>query len=623
MSGKNEALFKSKMDSASLAKLTGLENDKLYDFLADAIALCEPAKVAVFDDSPADHDAIRQLAKDNREEASLVMDGHTIHFDSCNDLARDPGSTKYLLPPGMTLGKGLLAMGREEGLKEIRSYLAGCMKGRTMIVCFFCLGPTGSVFAIPCTQITDSGYVAHSETLLYRGGYEQFRKIGNSGEFFRFLHSAGRLGPDLTSIDTDKRRIYIDIAQDMVLSVNTQYAGNTVGLKKLALRLAIRKADRDGWLAEHMFTLGVNGPGGRKTYFCGAFPSACGKTSTAMLPGESIVGDDLAYFRVIDGKFRAANVEKGIFGIIQDVNPKNDPVIYKVLTTPGEVVFSNVLVKDGKPHWLGMGCELPAEGVNASGRWTKGKKDAAGREIPASDGNARYTISLHRLANVDAALNDPAGVVVGGIIYGGRDSDTWAPVQQSFSWRHGIVTMGASLESETTAATIGQQGVRKFNLMSNMDFVAIPLGKYIQNNLDFAAGLPKAPPIFGVNYFLRGADGNYLNGMLDKAVWVKWAELRVHGQVEAIKGPTGFLPKYADLKKLFGQVLGKDYTQAQYDEQFKIRVKENLAKLDRITKVYQDIADAPKAIFEELSTQRDRLLALQKAKGDYVLPEQL
>ena len=623
MASDASSVLKAKLDQASLDKLTALKNTKLNDFIADAIELCKPAQVMVFTDSPQDHEAIRRMSLENKEEAPLATSGHTIHFDSCNDLARDPGSTKYLLPAGMTLGKGLLATGRDEGLAEIRSYLDGAMRGRTMIVCFFCLGPSGSVFAIPCAQITDSGYVAHSETLLYRGGYEQFRHMGGKGDFFRFLHSAGRVGPDMTSIDTGQRRISIDIAEDMVISVNTQYAGNTVGLKKLALRLAIRKADREGWLAEHMFILGVTGPKGRKTYFCGAFPSACGKTSTAMIPGERIVGDDLAYFRALHGEFRAVNVEKGIFGIIQDVNPANDPVIYEVLTTPGEVIFSNVLVAGGKPYWPGMGMELPTAGVNASGQWTQGKKGADGRDIPASDGNARYTISLHRLANVDEKLNDPQGVLVSGIIYGGRDSDTCVPVQQAFDWDHGIVTAGASLESETTAATIGQQGVRKFNLMSNMDFVAIPLGKYVQNNLDFARKVKTAPPIFGVNYFLRGADGNYLNGMRDKAVWVKWAELRTHGEVDAIQAPTGLLPKYQDLKRLFRQVLGKDYTQGQYDEQFKIRVKENLAKLDRIEKVYKDIADAPKAVFAQISAQRLRLLALQQAKGDYVVPGQL
>ncbi|MCD4699752.1 MAG: phosphoenolpyruvate carboxykinase domain-containing protein, partial [Phycisphaerae bacterium] len=336
--------------------------------------------------------------------------------------------------------------------------------------------------------------------------------------------------------------------------------------------------------------------------------------------GESIVGDDIAYFRKIDGQARAVNVEAGIFGIIRDVNSTDDPVIYDVLTKPGEVIFSNVLITDGKPHWLGMGCELPASGYNHSGEWTTGAKDADGKEITASHMNARYTVNLARLANVDEALDDPDGVVVGGIIYGGRDSDTCVPVQQAFDWTHGIITMAASLESETTSATLGAEGVRKFNLMSNMDFVAVPLGKYIRNNLDFGASLESAPPIFGVNYFLKNADGKYLNGMLDKSVWVKWAELAANGDVDTIETPTGLIPKYDDLKRLFAEILKKDFTEADYTEQFKLRIPENLAKLDRMEKIYRDISDTPQVVFETFAAQRQRLETLRKERGDYVNP---
>jgi phosphoenolpyruvate carboxykinase (GTP) len=410
----------------------------------------------------------------------------------------------------------------------------------------------------------------------------------------------------------------------MVYSVNTQYGGNSMGLKKLALRLAIRKADREGWLAEHMFVMGVHGPRRRVTYFTGAFPSACGKTSTAMLPGETIVGDDIAYLRAIDGQARCVNVEAGIFGIIQDVKAADDPVICKVLTSPGEVIFSNVLVKDGRPYWLGMGEELPTDGINFSGPWHIGKIDKQGAEIPPAHKNARYTIALASLDNLDPRFDDPRGVPVGGIIYGGRDSNTWVPVQQSFDWDHGIITMGAALESETTFATLGQAGVRTFCLMSNLDFLAIPIGKYIANNLNFARGMRQAPLVFAVNYFQRGRDGHWLTGMRDKAVWIKWMELRVHGDVEAIRGPTGWLPRYEDLQPLFKKVLKKAYTRREYVEQFTIRIRENLAKLDRIEKIYrQDVADTPPIVLEILEAQRKRLEALRQKKGHYVSPVDL
>ncbi|MBE3068970.1 MAG: phosphoenolpyruvate carboxykinase (GTP) [Planctomycetes bacterium] len=623
MQPKYRDVLKDKADPQSLANLDALANERLHAFVADAVRLCRPASVKVCTDAPADRDYVRQKALENHEEAPLAIQGHTVHFDGYQDQGRDKEVTRYLLPTGLELGPNLNCIDRQVGLEEVRGLLAGSMEGREMLVAFFCLGPAASRFSLSCVQITDSAYVAHSEGLLYRTGYEQFKRLGSGGGFFRFLHSAGRL-VNYVSAEPDRKRIYIDIAEDTVYSANTQYGGNSMGLKKLALRLAIRKADREGWLAEHMFVMGVHGPKGRVTYFAGAFPSACGKTSTAMISGETIIGDDIAYFRAIDGQARCVNVEAGIFGIIQDVKATDDPVIHKVLTSPGEVIFSNVLIADGRPYWLGMGETLPKEGTNFSGKWHVGKIDQQGNEIPPAHKNARYTISLGKLANLDPKFDAADGVPVGGIIYGGRDSDTWVPVQQSFDWAHGVITMGSSLESETTAATIGQEGVRTFNLMSNLDFLAIPLGKYITNNLNFARDLPQPPPVFAVNYFQRRKDGSWLTGMRDKAVWVKWMERRVHGEVAVIRGPTGGLPRYEDLAPLFQEVLGKAYTREEYVEQFTIRVPENLAKLDRIIRIYrQDVVDTPPVVLETLLAQRRRLEELRAAKGDYVAPADL
>ncbi len=262
------------------------------------------------------------------------------------------------------------------------------------------------------------------------------------------MHSAGELDERNNTKNVQNRRIYIDPMGRRVLTVNNQYAGNSVGLKKLALRLAIHKANQEDWLTEHMFIMGVQPGGkGRVTYFTGAFPSACGKTSTAMVPGQLIVGDDIAYIRKgADGRAYTVNIEQGIFGIIEDVNEVDDPVIYEALTTPRELIFSNVLVNKGAPYWLGMGRPLPDEGENFSGQWKKGKKDAKGNEILAAHKNARYTIRLSELENVDPMLDDPEGVPISAVIYGGRDSDTSVPVYQSFDWDHGVF-LGASLES--------------------------------------------------------------------------------------------------------------------------------------------------------------------------------
>jgi phosphoenolpyruvate carboxykinase (GTP) len=617
------AVLKSKMDGDSFARLMVLENPSLHRFVARYVELGNPDNVVVLDDSPEAIQWMRDEAVRKGEERPIGLDGQTIHYDGYFDQARDKKQTKYLLPPSVDFGAQLNSTDREEGLKEIHEILDGAMAGKTLYVRFFTLGPVGSVFSISCVQLTDSAYVAHSENILYRPGYEQFQKLGASEDYFRFVHSAGEL-KDARSVNVDKRRIYIDLQENIVYSANTQYAGNTVGLKKLAMRLGIQRSASEGWLTEHMFVMGVKGPAERTTYLTGAFPSACGKTSTSMLPGETIIGDDIAYLRLIDGQVRAVNVEKGIFGIIRDVNEKDDPVIFEVLTSPGEAIFSNVLVtEDNTPRWLGDGRPEPEYGHNHSGEWRPGKKDDAGNAITMSHKNARYTIPIARLSNRDPMADDPRGVPVGGFIYGGRDSDTTVPVEQAFDWDHGIVTKAASLESETTAATLGQEGVRRFNLMSILDFLAYPMGEYIENNLRFGHAVDTPPLIFGVNYFLKGSDGEYLNGMLDKRVWVQWMERRIHGELKARRTPTGLIPLYEDLKELFATYLDYDYTLEEYNEQFKIRIPELLAKVERIEKIYAAEKSVPTVLVDALRAQRERLMEAQKEHGDYVLPESL
>ncbi len=614
-------LLKEKLTAENYNRLIALDNLKIHEFVADSIKLCNPGTVFIMTDSDEDIAYVRDMAIRSGEEHPLKTSGHTYHFDGMQDQGRDREVTKYLVPKTDSLSNALNQIDREEGLDEVLSLLKDSMKGRTMIVRFLSLGPTGSIFTVPCLQITDSWYVAHSEDLLYRPAYEHFKQIGGGSHFLQFLHSAGKMNENKVSTEADKKRIYIDYIEDTVYSVNTQYGGNTMGLKKLALRLTIRKADSEGWLAEHMFLMGVYGPGGRKTYFAGAFPSACGKTSTAMLPGETILGDDIAYFRKINGEFRAVNAEAGIFGIIQNVTAKNDPAIWDVLNRPGEVIFSNVMVNDSRPYWLGMGCEVPDKGINFSGEWFKGKHDDSGNEIPLAHKNARYTVAIKALSNCDPELDNPEGVKLSGIMYGGRDAKAYVPVQQGFDWNHGIIAYGASLETVTTFAIVGKEGLPEINLMSIQDFVAIPLGKYIRNNLEFAKGLKKPPLVFGVNYFLRDKEGNFVNAVRDKHVWVKWMELRVHREVDAVPAPTGLIPKYEDLAALFRQVLDKEYTKEDYIKQFTIRLPENLAKIDRVEKFHREnVAEAPSMVFKVLGQQRDRLLAAQKKHGDYISP---
>jgi len=609
------------LDGENLAKLEALRNPHVVEIVESFVKLCKPAKVSVITDDPKEIAYVRQLALDAGEERKLKMEGHTIHYDGYYDQARDKEHTAVLLPAGQRLSRGINSIERGAGLKEVLGLLDGSMRGKECLVRFFCLGPTNSRFSISALQLTDSSYVAHSEDLLYRTGYEQFKKLNGSDDFFTFLHSAGELDERNCTRNVDKRRIYIDVIDGKVYSVNNQYAGNSLGLKKLALRLAIYKANHEDWLTEHMLIMGVRPEGkGRVTYFTGAYPSACGKTSTAMIPGQTIVGDDIAYIRMDEeGNARAVNIESGVFGIIKDVNPVDDPLIYGALTTPRELIFSNVLVADGVPYWLGMGREdVPKRGVNHSGVWWEGKRDREGNIIPLAHPNARYTMRISELENADPRVNDPEGVVVRGIFYGGRDSDTNVPIWEALSWEHGVY-IGATIESETTSATLGKTGVRKSSPMAIMDFMVVPLGTYLTNHIKFGRRLRNCPRVFGTNYFLKH-EGRYTNEKVDKKVWVLWAEGRIHGEYDAIRTPIGYLPKHGDLETLFKQVFNRDYAEADYNLQFSLRLDKLLEKIDRMREIYRDEPGMPREFWNVLNQQRADIEAVKAETGKPVVP---
>jgi phosphoenolpyruvate carboxykinase (GTP) len=406
--------------------------------------------------------------------------------------------------------------------------------------------------------------------------------------------------------------------------MNAQYAGNSVGLKKHSMRLAINKSGQEGWLCEHMFVMAaVDKKKNRKTYFCGAYPSACGKTSTAMIPGEQIVGDDIAYFRNINGEFRAVNVEFGMFGIIKDVNEQDDPVIFKNLMINQEVIFSNVLRgKDNKPYWLGMGVDAPDEGRNHFGEWKKGVKDANGNEVDVAHGNARYTMRLDYLDNIDkAGFEAKDGVKVEGILYGGRDSDITVPVEESPNWKDGILMKAATLESETTSATLGKEGVRTPSPMANMDFVSYPLGTYTMNNIKFGESVKDVPKVFSNNYFMRDENGKFMTSKLAKKVWLHWAEGRIHGEYEALDTPTGKIPLYEDLKALFKEHLDEDFSKEKYDYLFTFRCTKWIEKLER-TKAYYKKMDpnTPQEIFDYWDAAIAKISKAKEQYGDLILP---
>jgi phosphoenolpyruvate carboxykinase (GTP) len=606
------------MDKESKEKLKRLDNEFVNNIIKEYASLCSPSKIIVLDDSEEDMNFIRDFSVRKKEESVLSEKGHTVHFDSLYDQGRDIENTRVLVSKGRRPSKAIRTIEREKGLEEIRGLMKDIMGGKEMIVKLYCLGPLDSRFSIPALQITDSAYVVHSEDILYRQGYRQFMDMeeDEKNSFFYFIHSAGGLKGSV-SRDTDKRRIYVDLEENRVFTINNQYAGNSIGLKKLALRLAIGKAHKEDWLCEHMFIMGVKRKG-RKTYFSGAFPSGCGKTSTAMIPGQTIIGDDIAYLvSGKDGNCYAANVEQGIFGIIKDVNKKDDPLIYRTLTAPGEIIFSNILVKDKRPYWLGMGKELPTEGINYSGEWYLTKTDEDGKEIPAAHKNARYAIRISELSNADENLNNPEGVPIKAIIYGGRDSDTSVPVVQSLSWAHGVF-IGSALESETFATSLEREGLRKHNPMSNVEFLTVPLGTYIENHLRFGNSLDKPPLIFSTNYFLK-KDGEYLNEKTDKKVWIMWMEGRVYREYDAIRTPVGYIPKYDDLEALFMEIFEKEYSKEDYVKQFSLRIGNYIEKLDRIEKIFWQEEEIPNSFFLHLEQQKARLEECMRRFGKKII----
>jgi phosphoenolpyruvate carboxykinase (GTP) len=608
-------ILESRLDDSSLQKLDALDNGPLDELVSDAILKFQPDSVFVSTGSPEDLQYVRTQAIRRGEERPLILPGHTIHYDGYEDQGRDPANTKFLVSEGTSLGPALNSVEREEGLNDINQIMNRIMRGREMIVSFYSLGPLGTEFAIPCVQITDSFYVAHSEDILYRQAYELFKEE-SSREFFTFQHSAGAL-EDGVSREVDLRRILIDLENNAVYSANTQYAGNTVAAKKLAHRLAITKASKEDWLSEHYYIGAVPSyEGDKKTYIAGAFPSWCGKTSTSML--FDIVGDDLAHVRKRDGKAYAANVEKGMFGVIKDVNLEDDPYIHELCVKPGEIIFSNVLDVDGKPYWQGMGdVEIPLKGQNHSGLWWRGKKDNNGKPIPISHDNARFCVALEGIENFDRTQV----VELDGIVYGGRSSKRPVPVLQSYGWVQGVF-YAASIESEPTAATVGASSAKIIiNPMANAEFVSIPIGQYLNNHIQFAKGLKQTPEIFYVNYFLRDEAGAFTNTKMDKKVWVRWMERRIADKMGAWATPIGFIPKYDDLADLFKRELGRTFTKDQFELQFMTRVVELLEKLDLVETYYEkETSHVPAEIFEMIKIQRELLLAEQRAHGDNISP---
>ncbi len=603
------------MPRSDLELLLRIRDPRLHKKIAEIAQLAMPDRVRIIT-GPEGVDYVRRRALELREELPTSRPLHTVHFDGARDLARDRQNTRILVDGGREV-PFLNTMGRSRGLEEIRALMNGVMKGREMLVAFYCFGPRGSGFSMHAVQVTDTPYVLHNEFILYRDCYDEFVERSPGLEYAMFIHSKGAVDGNGWSVNLDKRRIYLDLEEYTGYTVNTQYGGNSIGLKKLMFRFCIHKGYREGWLCEHMFITGVRGPGDRVTYFTGAFPAGCGKTSTAFA-SDTIVGDDLAIIKPVDGETRAVNPETGMFGIIDGVNPRDDPLLYRILEDPNvEVIFHNILLtEDGEPWWNGKESQ-PRPGVNYAGRWTPDS------DTPPSHPNARFTLSLRALPSLDPRIDDPMGVPIGVMVFGGRDPDTSPPVEEAFNWVHGVITKGAVLESEKTSATLGKAGAREFNPFAILDFLTVGVGDFIRLHLDYAGKVDRFPRIFGVNYFLKDEHGRYIADKRDKIAWLKWMELRAHDEVEAVETPTGLIPVYTDLVDLFQRHLDKEYPVERYEKEFAIRAPMQLARIERALDFYSRDPTTPRELYEVLGEQARRLKEAMNKWGKVIPPSRL
>ena len=532
----------------------GIANVHVHQFVQQAVKLCVPDQV--FWCNGSDYERNRLLA-DAVNEGVLIplnprkLPGCYLHRSNPNDVARteqctfictttedDAGPTNNWMPP--VTAKELLT-----------PLFSGCMRGRTMFVVPFMMGPADSPLTKVGVQITDSIYVAISMGIMTRMGDVALKQLGDSDSFTRCLHSVA---------DCDPARRYIcHFPQDnAVWSIGSGYGGNALlGKKCLALRLGSYMGRQQQWLAEHMLILGAKAPSGEKTYIAAAFPSACGKTNFAMLiPPEkdrkagweiTTVGDDIAWMWVdkTTGTLRGINPENGYFGVLPGTNWQTNQNAMQSMSH--DTIYTNVaLLPDGDVWWEGKTKEPPAECIDWTGQvWTPAI--AATTDRKAAHPNSRFTAPMTNNPALDPAANDPAGVPISGIVFGGRRSKTLPLVFQAFNWVHGVY-IGATVGSETTAAAAGQVGVVRRDPMAMLPFLGYNIRDYLTHWFSMRKLMRDCPRIFHVNWFRKDASGKFIwPGYGENMRVLKWIIDRCHGRAYAVETPLGWMPQPQDL----------------------------------------------------------------------------
>jgi phosphoenolpyruvate carboxykinase (GTP) len=522
------------------------------EWVRESAELCEPDRIIWCDGSPNERRALFDqgvaegiFIRLNPEKRPNCF----LHRSNPNDVARSEHLTFICTPGPDMVGPTNNWLETKAAYAKMKSLYRGCMNGRTMYVVPFVMGPVGSKLAKVGVQLTDSLYVAVSMGIMTRMGdiaWQEIHRDEEHAEFTRCLHSLGDVNPD-------RRYVCHFPLDNTIQSFGSGYGGNALlGKKCLALRIASFLGQQQGWMAEHMLLMGAQNPAGQKSYVAAAFPSACGKTNFAMLiPPKKFrdegwrvttVGDDIVWMWVDDtGKLRAINPEAGYFGVVPGTNEQSNPNAMACMSH--DTIFTNVaMTPDGDVWWEGKTAEPPKEAIDWTGQpWTPD----CGRK--AAHPNSRFTAPMINNPALDESANDPEGVPVAAIVFGGRRSKHVPLIYQSFNWIHGVY-LGATIGSETTAAATGQVGIVRRDPMAMLPFIGYNIRDYLVHWFRMRKRMTDCPRIFHVNWFRKDAAGNFMwPGFGENMRVLKWIIDRCHGQAYARETLLGWMPRASDI----------------------------------------------------------------------------